>query len=265
MNASSEFWDRLAPHHAALENSYFDLPTVRRIIHAIHEPALIVGAGQGLIVAELRKRGIRCDGVDSSPEMIKYAKIRRGIDLVQADARAMPFQDGTYRTVLYATGVIDFMTDDEDIRLALNEGKRIADQSGRRFVAFYRMSAGNEEFLLRLGLLNDHVLHYREIMEIYRLNPLRAIAWAAKKGNMTYFRSAMWTLRAGIFSTWQEKRNAFRLQRVFTDRAAADILIQSAPEKQSYRNEAEIRNLFARLAIPIKQIKSLANCRIVEI
>ena len=56
--------------------------------------------------------------------MIRYAKIRRGLDLVQADASAMPFGKGSYRTIIYATGVVDFMSDEEEIRLILNEAKQ---------------------------------------------------------------------------------------------------------------------------------------------
>src|SRR5208282_6868969 len=127
MTGLSNIWDAMAPQHSKIENSYLDLPSIRRIIHDIHQPALVVGAGQGLIVAELLRKGIQCDGVDLSSEMIRYAKIRRGLDLVQADACTMPFGKGSYRTIIYATGVVDFMSDEEEIRLILNEAKRIAD------------------------------------------------------------------------------------------------------------------------------------------
>src|SRR2546421_11413382 len=102
MNDSSDFWDALAPHHASLENNYLDLRSVRRIVHDIHEPVLVVGAGQGLIVEELQKNGLRTDGMDWSPDMIRYAQTRRGLKLVRADARATPFEGGTYETVIYA-------------------------------------------------------------------------------------------------------------------------------------------------------------------
>jgi len=91
MTPPSNFWDALAPYHSTVENSYLDLPSLDGILRDIHPPVLIVGAGQGLIVAELQKNGVRCDGVDLSSEMIRYAKLRRGLDLIQADARATPF------------------------------------------------------------------------------------------------------------------------------------------------------------------------------
>ncbi len=102
MTGAGEFWDVLAPRHAEVENSYLDLPSVRRIMAAIDEPVLVVGAGQGLIVAELRSAGLRCDSVDFSAEMVRYAKLRRGLTLVEADASALPFAEGSYRTVLFS-------------------------------------------------------------------------------------------------------------------------------------------------------------------
>ena len=265
MTRSSEFWDALAPHHATIENSYLDLPSLRRILHLIHQPVLVVGAGQGLIVAELRQRGVQCDGVDLSPEMIKYARMRRKLDLIQADARAMPFEKSAYRTIICATGVVDFMSDEEGIRVILNEVRRIADPSGSILVAFYRLSAATEDLMLRRGLIENHVLRFRETLEIYRLNPVRALAWVAKRGKLSYARAVLVSLRSWAFSTWQEKRNALHMQKLFAkaDRAAA--LIQAAPEKQPYRNEAEIRRLFARLGIPIQQLNTFGNCFIVKI
>ena len=64
---------------------------------------------------------------------------------------------------------------------------------------------------------------------------------------------------------WQEKRNAFHMQRLFAKGNHADTLIQAAPQKQAYRNEAEIKHLFARLAIPIKQLRPCSSCYIVQI
>ena len=111
MKEPSDFWNALAPFHAAIENNYFDLPSLRCILPDLHEPVLVVGAGQGLIVAEVLKNGFQCDGVDFSPEMIRYARLRRGLSLIQADAKAMPLKDGAYQTILYATGVVDFVGD----------------------------------------------------------------------------------------------------------------------------------------------------------
>lgn len=265
MTCSSEFWDALAPHHSAIENSYFDLPSLRLIQCDVRPPVLVVGAGQGLIVAALQKQGLQCDGVDLSAEMIRYARLRRGLALFHADAKALPFGNGAYKTIIYATGVIDFMSDEEEIRVIVNEARRVAERSGNIFVAFYKFSAATEDFLIRLELLRNNVLRFRELLEIYRLTPVQTMAWVAKRAKAGYSGAAMLALRSCIFSSWQEKRNTFHMQRIFGEAAHADALIQAAPEVQTYRNEVEIRNLFTRLAIPIRQLGTSGSCNMVRI
>ena len=265
MKRSFEFWDALAPHHSVLENSYLDVPVVRQFLDKIQPPVLVVGAGQGLIVAELQKEGLHCDGVDLSSEMIRHARLRRGHALVQADARAMPFEKGAYKTIIYATGVVDFMSDEAEIRAVMNEGKRIAAQYGIILVAFYRTSASNEKLLVRLGLLNNKVLHYGETLEIHRLNPAQAVAWVARRAKLGYARAALLSLGSWACSTWQEKRIILHMHRIFANLSDADTLLRSAPEELPYRNEAEIRKLFARLAIPVNQLRAFNNCYIVQI
>ena len=130
-NASS-YWDTLAPHHWRLEDNYLNVSSVRLILGDIRQPVMVVGAGQGLIVEELRRQGLRCDGIDLSAEMMEYARLRRGLTLVRANATAMPFVDGTYETVIVATGVIDFMADVQQIETILRE-VRIPTDSDHRF------------------------------------------------------------------------------------------------------------------------------------
>jgi len=262
---SSDYWDALAPHHSSIENNYLDLPSLRRIVRDIHPPVLVVGAGQGLIVAELHKHGFRADGLDLSSEMIKYARTRRGLNFVQADARAMPFGEGSYETIIYATGVVDFIGDEEQIRVILNEARRTAGRSGHIFVAFYRFSAASEDFLARLGLLRNNVLSVRETLEIYRLTTVQAIAWVAKKTGTGYFRAGILSFRSWALSTAHEKTLAFNMQRIFRKMDHASSVIRAAPETQPYRNEPEIRNLFNRLAIPMKRLETSGSCTIVKI
>jgi len=261
----SDFWDALAPHHSSIENNYLDLPSLRRIVHDIRQPVLVVGAGQGLIVAELRKSGFRSDGVDLSSEMIRYAQTRRGLKFVQADAKALPFGEETYETIIYASGIVDFIGDEGQIRVIVNEARRIINRSGNIFVAFYRFSAASEDFLARLGLLRNNVLSVRESMEIYCLNPVQTIAWVAKKAEAGYFRAGILSLRSWALSTMQEKTVAFNMQRIFSKMDYANSLINAAPERQPYRNEPEIRNLFKRLAIPLKKLEASSSCYIVQI
>ena len=63
----------------------------------------------------------------------------------------------------------------------------------------------------------------------------------------------------------KEKTHAFNMQRIFRKMDDANSLINAVPERQPYRNEPEIRNLFKRLAIPMKKLEASDSCYIVQI
>jgi SAM-dependent methyltransferase len=265
MNACTEFWNALAQFHAEIEDTNFDLKSVRRILPEIKSPVLVIGAGHGLIVAELRSRGFDCDGVDLSAAMIAQAKSRRNITLTQADAAALPFLASSYRTVIYATGVIDFTAADETIRAILREGRRVTQDAGHIFVAFYRASPAQEKFLTAAGLLSEGMVALRESFGLSLLNPLQMVGWIAKRTGVTRFHAALVILHLTAFSSIQEKRTTLRMQRLFRKMANPSHLISVAPEKVPYRNEREIEALFKRLNIPLKQLRTLASCWVVRI
>ena len=162
-------------------------------------------------------------------------------------------------------GGLFFWGEGEQISVIMNEARRVINQSGKIFVAFYRFSAASEDFLARLGLLKNNVLSLGEALEIYSLNPVQAIAWVAKKAEVGYFRAGALSLRSWALSTMQEKTTAFNMQRIFRTMDQANSVINTAPERQPYRNEPEIRNLFKRLAIPMKKLEASASCYIVQI
>ena len=265
LNSSTQFWDELAAHHAAIENSYFDLRSVRTILHEIQSPVLVVGAGQGLIVEELLRRGLKCDGVDFSPQMVRRAKERRGLTLVHADARSLPFPDRSYQTIIYATGVIDFMGDEQEITRMLQEGRRVLREGGKIFVAFYRLSDAIERFLLRAGLLRENVLDQRSSLETYLLSTGQLLRWVKTKTKATTLGAIAELIRLGIGTTLQEKNNTSRMQKIFRDREAARRLIQNAPQYQPYRNRTAIEQMFPRLGIRTRSLRTLSSCFIVEI
>jgi len=265
LNSGTAFWDALAPEHAAVEDNLFDLRSVRRLAPEIKEPVLVIGAGQGLIVAEVQKWGLRCDGIDFSAEMVRQAKLRRGLDLIQADARAMPLEGGTYRTVIFATGVIDFNSDEEAIAAMLKEGKRVLQPGGTMFVAFYRTSPALVEFLTRLGLLKQNSIHQKECMESYLLGPMQMVDWVAAKAGVSRFKAALLLFRMAVGGTFREKMTTLKLQKIFRDPARARAITESAPETQPYRDEAEIGKLFGRLGVPGSSVQVMPTCFVVRL
>lgn len=259
------FWDALAPYHWRIENSYLKPSVVRQFFHEIREPVLVVGAGQGLIVEQLQKRGLACVGIDLCEGMVTQARRRRGLTLVRADATALPFASGAFETVIFATGVIDFIADDRAIAAMLHEARRAASPSGKVFVAFYRLSASSEAFLTRLGLLHDGTLLYHQLLESYRLRPAQVLAWIAGKAVVSRPVAVLLALRCWAFTTLEEKRNAINLQRVFADPDAATHLIDSAAVEQPYRDSAAIHALFERLGYPAEWVGAFPNCRVVAL
>ena len=261
----SKFWDVLAAHHAALEDNYLDLGSLRRIIGVVESPVLVVGAGQGLLVDELKSKGFQCDGVDSSPEMIRYAKSRRGLELIQADASAMPLGDAIYETVIFATGVIDFTGDEGAIRSMLREGRRVAKPGRKILVAFYRLSPALENFLARVGLLDDSVVLHRRSLEMYLLTGPQMFRWVMKNAGSGWLGAAGLMFRLAAFGTIREKATTFRMQSIVRKMENPQAFIQAASETQPYRNEAEIRRLFERLNMPIQEFQTLATCWIAQV
>ena len=135
MKSASSYWDAMAPHLVSIEDNYLDPSSLDQIRYDVKQPVLVIGAGQGVLVEHLQKRGLQADGVDLSAEMVQYAKKRRGLALIEADARAMPFASGTYETVIIATGVVDFLDDEALISAILSEARRVRSSSGTIIVA----------------------------------------------------------------------------------------------------------------------------------
>lgn len=250
----------MAEHHAAIEENYLDLSSLRQIMGGMRSPVLVVGAGQGLLVAELLSMGFACHGVDFSPEMIKRAKIRRGLKLVESHATALPFGDAAYETVIYATGVVDFNNDEEAIGRMLREGRRVLRPGGSILVAFYRFSPALEDFLSRLGLLNGSVVQHRRSLETYLLTGPQMLRWVARRAGVGWPGALGLMVRLAAFGTWREKATALRMQGIVRNMPAPQAFIQAASEIQPYRKEAEIRGLFGRLDIAVQEVRTLATC-----
>jgi hypothetical protein len=197
--------------------------------------------------------------------MVKFAKLRRGIDLIQAQGSALPIADGAYATVIYATGVIDFMGDERAITAMLREGRRVAKDSGKMLMAFYRQSDALESFMAAVGLLKGNVVAVKESLELYLLNPVQVTAWAAKRTGRSSLGAAALMLRMLLLTTMQEKMLTFKMQKVFRRLDDPKLLLDAAPQSQPYRNETEIRRLFDRLKIPLQRLERFASCYIARI
>ena len=264
-NLVPDYWDTLAPHHWRIENNYLDVESVHLILGDVREPVLVVGAGQGLIVEELRRQGLRCDGIDLSARMTEYARVRRGLTLVRANAAAMPFVDRSYETVIVATGVIDFMADSQEIETIMREATRIVSGTGNVFVAYYRFSAAQKRFLTVLGFLQDGALHARSALVLHRLGFGAMVARVAKTAGISTLQSTLLCIRTGLESTKQERRVALAMRRVFAQTRDPDAFIAAMPETQPYRDRSAIGRLFDGLSMRVEDWKASSTCHLVRV
>ena len=261
----SSYWDALAPHHWRIENNYLDVSSLRRIIADIRQPVLIIGAGQGLIVEELRRLGLRCDGIDLSARMLEYAKSRRSLTLVRANATSLPFVDGSYETLILATGVVDFMADLRDIETVMREASRIVSGTGKIFVAFYRFSAAQKRFLTSLGLLREDTLHMRSALTLHRYGFGAMVAWVAKMAGISTLQAVRLCIGTGLGSTKQERAAALAMRRLIAQSGDPDAFIEAAPETQPYRDKSAIARLLDSLSIRIDDWQASRSCHLVRV
>lgn len=197
--------------------------------------------------------------------MMEYARLRRGLTLVRANATAMPFADGTYETVIVATGVIDFMADVRQIETVLREANRIVSGTGNVFVAFYRYSAAQQRFLTSLGLLRDGTLHMRSAMVLSRLGLGAVVAWVAKTAGISTFQAVLLCISTALGSTQRERAVGLAIRRVLAQTGDPDALVEATPETQPYRDKAAVGRLFDSLSMRIEDWWASSSCYVVRV
>jgi cyclopropane fatty-acyl-phospholipid synthase-like methyltransferase len=267
----ARFWETWAPYLSYFEDNHLDLANIKKLDGLISDPVLIVGGGQGLLVEQLQKSGHKVDGVELSPQMIKYAQIRRGLKLIEADARKLPFPDRTYNTSIIATGVVDFLDDDAQIGLIVNEARRVTQASGKVLVGFVGVYPAAERFCRRIGLfknqgtLNQRTLNQRKVFELTRLSPFETLKIFRRDYQLGVFAALRELLVLQMFLPRKEKKLTKKLAQMWKVVDNPQDLINSAIESLPYRTEDEIRALFSRLRLPVVKLIGFGNCYVVQI
>jgi ubiquinone/menaquinone biosynthesis C-methylase UbiE len=266
MTEVGRFWETWAPYLSYIEHNHLDLANIKKLSGIITDPVLIVGAGQGLLVDELQKFGHKVDGIDLSPQMVKYAEMRRGLKLIEADARNLPFTSNVYKTTIIATGVVDFLHDEGQIGSIVNEARRVTQDSGNVLVAFVRAHPVAERFAKRVGLITDRgTFKQRKMFELTRLSPWQSLRAFRMESRMGIFRAIREVLILQIFLPRKEKEMSKRLRQVWKVAENPQALIDSAIESLPHRTEADIRALFVRLRLAIDTFVDYGNCSVVQL
>ena len=129
-------WDALAPYCEHFESGGLNRSILAILEPLLHPPLLYVGSGRGTLPAQLAQRFGRAAvrSVDRSVAMCRRARHESGLDCVAAEAASLPFPDGSFATVLCATGVLEYVERHECVA-ALAGMARVCGSSGQVLVS----------------------------------------------------------------------------------------------------------------------------------
>ena len=261
------YWDTWSPYWSYFEDSMLDVEGIQKLAIDLADPVLIVGAGQGLLVEQLLRKGFKADGVDLAPQMIKYAKERRNIDLIQADARSLPFPDGSYRTCIVATGVADFLEEERQVAAVVNEARRVTAVQGKTLLGFYSFHPKVERLMKYTGVITDDgYWRARRTYQLMSMRPREFLAALWTLPNVSVLGALSTFVAYQLFLPGKERRSTKTLNRLWKrirKGGGAEAIIEATPELIPYRREPQIRSLFERLGQPIHQVYSYGSCTVV--
>jgi ubiquinone/menaquinone biosynthesis C-methylase UbiE len=104
--------------------------------------------GQGTLTAALADAGASVTGLDFSPEMLALAERRApGINFIEGDAMALPFQDGVFDLVVNNFGMMHI----PDQPTALKEIRRVLRPGGRFLMATWAAPDRSPAFGVAFG------------------------------------------------------------------------------------------------------------------
>jgi SAM-dependent methyltransferase len=273
MMEADKWWSTWAPVWDMIEDRHFSTGVTESLIDHMQPNVLIIGAGQGIIVRYLKKKGINAVGLDINPNMVKIAKEKYNLDIVEGDAGDLPFKKDSYNTVILSSGVVDYGADESSIKIYLNEARRVCRRGGKIFIAFYRIPDRIEKIYRKIGVIDsDGVYYLNRIFEINEIvekfPPLAAVPiqkWTGKSMARVNFEWAWIGLT-------QPKE--FRIERKWINNIFKKaeklglqrrMLIESVPHRLPYRTKSQIEALLGRISFEYNDIKEFDDCTVVII
>lgn len=185
----------------------------------------------------------------------------------------MPFRDAGFKTTLIATGVLDFLADENGISAILNEARRVTRIQGNIFVAFFGATPQAEELAEYTGLLSEGSLDLGTLGRIFAEpgNPARKIvAQTLRNPDRSIPGLLSRWLRAFLSMPGRTFRRA-RSARVLMKKAGAgevpalEKLLHHLPERMLLRSSGQIRGILASAHFPPRSIIESDNCKIARL
>jgi ABC-2 type transport system ATP-binding protein len=250
-----------------MENRHFKASTLDHCMEAVVSPVLVVGAGTGILVEHLNRKGHETSGLDLDPEMIRMARANRGLGLVQGDARALPFPDESFNTVIIASGVLDYLEDPDSIRATLDEALRVLRLQGTILAGFYQLDPVSEEVDRELGVIEGDVFHMDRLFRVQEMaesNPLAAIPTISRWTGKSRLRILLYWARLGLFLPRPLREDRARVARVVElaarDGLAKRALYDAVPGNIPYRSEKEIHALMQQAGLIHYHLSRFDDC-----
>lgn len=162
-----EVWDRLAAIWDLLETRGLNPDDLRPLGDALCGPALVIGAGFGIVVEALRSSGCTpVYGLDQSTGMARSARARRGIEAVVGRGAALPFRSRRFRTVMVPTGVLESLRQDERLAIVA-EARRVSAAGAALVLGLFRPPESGAPMGRELGYLVGQTQRNDRMMQLW--------------------------------------------------------------------------------------------------
>jgi SAM-dependent methyltransferase len=267
-----KWWNSWAPYWEHLEDRHLSVFETEWILESLVEPVLVVGAGQGLVIEHLNKKGFRADGIDTERQMVLFANRRRSLAILQADARDMPIKSATYNTVIIATGVVDYIADDHLVQEIIAECQRVLAPAGNLLISFYQLLPKIERIYRNIGVLtSDNWYRIKRIFELFKtlkIGPLACIKLIRKWTDRSYLSSFIYWTKLGA-TLPKELKNEQKTMNEIVEVAGRDgitkeELFKNTPDYIPYRKEGEIEAIMHLAKLASFELCSSDECIIVK-
>ncbi len=267
-----KWWHTWAPFWEHLEDRHLSASVADRIADNIESKVLVIGAGQGLVVERLRGRGLSVEGVDLEKEMVASARKRRGLGLLLANAFNLPLKNEVYETVIIASGVVDYIEDDEATDRIIEEALRVLSPGGMLIIAFYKLSPLMEKISTRIGVLVDEKKYFIgrmfEVFEQVEKNPGGCVKLITGWTGARLLPTVLYWAKLGLFMPRELKEERRQVQAVFEKAKRSGVdkekLLRTVPDVLPYWGRQEVLALLDRCGLKSRELWSSDSCRIVR-
>jgi len=270
---ADKWWSTWAPVWDHIEDRHFGTTTTELLMDQIKPEVLVIGAGQGLIVRYLKNKGISATGLDINPDMVKVAKDKYDLAIVEGDAGKLPFQDDSYATVIISSGVVDYGADEAAITTFINEAKRVCRRGGKILAAFYKITGRIEKIYKKIGVIDsDSMYRMKRIFEINEIAekfpPLCAIPiqkWTGKSMARVNFE---WLI-VGLTQPKEFKTERKWINALFKNARKIGlekkVMLESVPDAIPYRTTVQVKELMEKIHVGYREIKEYDDSSVVII